>query len=493
MYARYCFLPPVLVWAGLTCEAINDARDALLDPSRREKIDQFIKSNPSVSPNEKDFDEDFHSNAFDDDDDSIENEDETDSEGEDEKSIPPKPQKIKNLHDKMDPLVAQLFRTFDQNEALATKIDHLNEKISRENKRQKTRSDAYKFEGRHALMYQLLQRRIPLNYEIHSITSDVALGEVKSLEQSFKKASERSLHQWPSNWVQYIIEPLRSKLKEMGVSDDENMSDAEDTAGTEDTDDSDDDSGVGRTDEDEDLPDADLVEQPLRPGYTRYGEEIIAYKPLERFNRESQSSFNIGFDFFIKVKGRNPLAMRSEAEVGHEAAAAYDKLSDNVKNDVRNSEQRYGKLPKGSYGRILGVVSPEIPATGFGITYVWVEKAYEPNPKQAHVMTRSALRRWLGPKKADKAIDDFFAQINKTPAWAQDLPAVRSKDVQLAFPPRRPVERRRLMPSAELDQAQDQQASQHIQQLIEGFRGFLIEFADQQTRQLREINDKVTL
>lgn len=286
--------------------------------------------------------------------------------------------------------------------------------------------------------------------------------QLSVFRQAYLNTSRLRAHQWPEAWGGFMEKAVRDKLGEINKDDpaseqqgDNSDADMDDvinnelpltTVGSE---------VNGNT--------AASVVRPigsLRPGYTLLGDKIIGYRPMKRYNRYEDRYFTLSVKFFVETPGSAVFKIFSGAEIGYQAALAYDRLPDTERNDVEKYLESVTNraLNPSMYDGILGVCAKEsVYQMSDRLPETWVQIAVkgDDDPLKAKIVHRTAFRQLVD--HADKEIDSFYVQIGLQPPRAttpypDPRNAVRYMALEYPAPRRRTLEnhdRRRLreMPS----------------------------------------------
>ncbi|KAI0410354.1 hypothetical protein F5X98DRAFT_359712 [Xylaria grammica] len=429
-------------------QAANAAKDVLVDPRKRQVYDNFIKSNPPP-PETETFDEHFAYGAFEEssddaiDEDGKEEDSDEDSEEDNEKHYPPPDKQVQKLHNKMTPHIKAFFQDVKGliNFRLLDAVDKTNKQIEKENYNCQRPITIYEVPRQKLLFFQYAQRRILMSFE--TMVFDVARvqKEVLWLQAHFTKTRQRGLYRWPAEWAQLLIEPLIQKLEFLGMPREQQMLPrAEDNTALLDIEDVDMDDvemedvsieDVETEDGDEEAVDihhqnAPHQIQPVRPGFTSFGDPILGYFPVQRQSKTGETII-LGFKVFIKVDDINPIRIISGSEVGGAAVLAYHQLPEHKKNNVRENAAKYPTMAPTDFVDIIGVTW--VPGSSPGrlpITYVWAKTLA--GSKKPNIMTRTTFRQWIGTSLADKHIDSWLLNKGIIPEWTA------SKSLRLTYP-----------------------------------------------------------
>ncbi|KAJ2992428.1 hypothetical protein NUW58_g2177 [Xylaria curta] len=108
--------------------------------------------------------------------------------------------------------------------------------------------------------------------------------------------------------------------------------------------------------------------QPLRPGFTILGDEILGYRVIRRRSKVMAGELLIlGFKTFIKTDSAGGFRVAGGSEIGDAAALAYHQLPEDQKNDIGRSPQKshlHGRLPTPTQRMILNTSHLRIPPRG---------------------------------------------------------------------------------------------------------------------------------
>ncbi|KAI0448572.1 hypothetical protein F5B21DRAFT_103955 [Xylaria acuta] len=403
---------------SLQCaKAINDAKDVLSDPKKREIYDRFIEQNPPPpKASVLTFGEDFAPNAFEGDgsDDGMD-EDEDDGENE-EQNYPPPKGRVKRLHQNMTPYIEAFFDALEEpiNFILLHNVEKINKQIEGENAHHDMPLSLYTVPQKKLLFYQYGQRRIYMSCRTGQFGIADVQRETSWLQAHFEKTRQKGLYRWPAAWVQLLTGPLHRALGMLGVSVVQQMP----GDGAPPPPDADDNGDVEMEDVDEEAErsrhqDTGSPIQPVRRGRTMSGETILGYVPTQRWSHGESVVTSIRL--FVKVKGRNPMKVVSGVD---DAALAYHQLPKHKKNNIKENAVQYARMTRTDFVRIVGIAWVTGTSPGrLPDTYVWVEtRAASDKP---HIVTRSTLRDWLGKGLADRRIESWLEEKKINPGWAQ--------------------------------------------------------------------------
>ncbi|KAI3341947.1 hypothetical protein F4824DRAFT_495808 [Ustulina deusta] len=421
----------------------------------KKKYDAFLKDSPP--PKVKgDFGKEFDLNAFDKDSGDTDPERDNDSsEDDNEKQYPSPTENIQKGHALMTPHVKSFFGNLDgpSDQAALKGVKRVNRRIEKNNQKHNRLPLAiYQVPSEKLIFCRYAQRQIAISFETGLYDPPRVQKELSWLQEHFTKTCRRGLYQWPTTWTQLLMDPLSAKLKSLGLgtdqkstqkTKDEELSDAEMTNGSE----------LFVSDEEEseeedekmtDVPRTDLIKeiQPLRPGFTIFGDRILGYQPMRRRSKMMKGAEIItGFRFIVQVDGPNPIKVATGSEIGHAAAMAYHQLPDGERNEIGKEAAKYAAMDPAEFEGIEGLAT--VPGSSgpnrLGISYVLV-KVRTPQQKSP-LMVRTTLRAWIGASMGDKYIDNFCVRKNFVPEWAAmgflTDPANDSKYLRLAYPPPR--------------------------------------------------------
>ena len=162
-----------------------------------------------------------------------------------------------------------------------------------------------------------------------------------------------------------------------------------------------------------------------KPGYTLYGEKIIAYIPRERTIRRMEKGVRqpaekvtFGYQFIVKDEKAQTIALASGQEVGWRATEGYLSLPKEEIRDARYSEKRYSLDDIDRFERLIDFASnpfqtrssdePRHPP-GYGLV--------EFKDGTEDVLSRAGLRSLLGVRDADWEIQECEKRHGRIPAW----------------------------------------------------------------------------
>lgn len=197
---------------------------------------------------------------------------------------------------------------------------------------------------------------------------------------------------------------------------------------------------------DQDGMDQDNMKQEIPPpretqlqqvGRTPLGDRILGCCVLERKCKVTGQKSPVGWRFVVEVPEANPVKLVPGSELGYEATRLYHELPEEQKNIINGMEEVYKDVRPNLFVGIRGVAFYRLGTSG--ICYVWVDRQDDPNPQKAHILSRTALRAWIGHKLADKKIDDFLVKRGVRPSWAPTYgqltyPSYDRNYLELAYP-----------------------------------------------------------
>ncbi|RYP27977.1 hypothetical protein DL767_007442 [Monosporascus sp. MG133] len=405
--------------------AINEAVEILSDPLKRKKYDAFCKDNqPPKEINT--FGEEFAPSAFDADSDSDDatEDDESDDEEDGEADYPDPSKVVRGLHaDIGKRIVKGFFKSLDgpvKAVELTEALNNYNKSIMENNQTCKMPDPRmFTVPPYKLLACQYTQRSIAMSYELRA-ENERARREIQELQKYFETTRRRRLYQWPEAWTEYLMKPLLKRLEERGLPKEyaktmptqpkpiqpkpqpkptqPKSAQAESTQGG---------SRNGDT-EDTTMRDANTDD---------FKElEILAHSCPPRSGAKVTGPG--GFKYFHDVEGPNKLSIRMADDVDHAKAAAYH--GSNKENNIQEKLPTYRFMGRERYEGIIGVAF--LPETGNNerTCYTYVRVGIRGVSDHHPIMTRSALRGWLGHKKADQEIDKFFVKSGTVPPWAMD-------------------------------------------------------------------------
>lgn len=424
---------------------------------------------------EPDIGEEFHDNAYGQEEDSS---DDDEAIVFDDNDVPERPPEVAAYHERFDESVIRILQNVQSKDSMGKdfgKVAKMNRKINKVNKHNKV------FEDYYTVSIGVLQMT---RHEAEALLNDVSNAneadeKISKLKSDFAKRCSQRMNQWPVSWAEKLVEPLRAKIADLrqqqgGKSDQYRQSGEKEirngsdkgkkTGGRHDTvhedqemedfydqfsSDIDMDASID-LDNDSDLESSNGIEaneqvQPTRPkpivpskaGYTLFGDRILGYSIKERYDRLSEKKVPFASQFVVKVDKPNPIQLVSGSELGYEAIALYHSLPEEDKNNISHQERIYKYVKANEFDGIRGVAYVNEP--GSFLTYVWVERKGMTNTEKPIIMSRTALRAWIGPKFADKVIDNFLVQKCVKPPWAPQLgqltyPSYNNEYLEIQFP-----------------------------------------------------------
>ncbi|KAK2777121.1 chaperone protein [Colletotrichum kahawae] len=315
----------------------------------------------------------------------------------DEDDVPKKDEDIAKIHSKYAKgVLAYLMNGADSK----TDIKKMNNKIKKVNEKKGRKGDLYQMsEGIATSM------RDDLNSLQTKMKPEDAKAKAESVKTTFRRQCSNEYNQWPLAWAdafgkvadQRLValttyqpgEPKQNARKRKGKQDNRNSS---------------------RVGQDVNMEDA--------PGVT------------------GQKS-PVGWRFVVEVPEANPVKLVPGSELGYEATRLYHELPEEQKNIINGMEEVYKDVRPNLFVGIRGVAFYGLGTSG--ICYVWVDRQDDPNPQKAHILSRTALRAWIGHKLADKKIDDFLVKRGVRPSWAPTYgqltyPSYDRNYLKLAYP-----------------------------------------------------------
>ncbi|KAJ2991289.1 hypothetical protein NUW58_g1256 [Xylaria curta] len=345
-------------------EAINRAKEALLDPDKRKIYDQFIQENPPLHKASVPlFSEDFAENAFDKGDNNA----------------------VQNSYDRMTRYIKAFFGVLEGriDFDLVNLVENINRKIEAENTHRGVPLSLYTVPEKKLLFYQYGQRRIYASFRVGVLDDADAQRQLSWLQEHFTKTRQMGLYSWPAAWDQLLMRPLRLGLCRVQ----QRLLEMED------------DSALSNTNDDDDVEMEDIDEEAER------------YVPTQHWS--NGESVITSIRLLVKVNGVNPIKVVLGVD---DAALAYHQLPKHKRNNVKENAVKYAKMIRADFVGIIGVASvASTSPSRLPDTYVWVEtKTVSDQPQ---IVTRSILRDWLGKGLADRRIDSWFKETGITPEW----------------------------------------------------------------------------
>lgn len=228
---------------------------------------------------------------------------------------------------------------------------------------------------------------------------------VHGLQSGFVVTCQINVHQWPTRWVQLIIDPLRHQAEALGILWEELMPQEADynsmIPGNHDDD-------IEMEDCDDDDVDGDT--RPHRQGFTIGGESILGYIRDIRGDQFIDK-------MFVQVDHKNPIKIASVSDVGALAAKEYHDLPEDKKNNIRLSAHKYVTMVKLHFVEIVGIAwLPLSPGTSKRpATYIWVKTSTFSG--HAVILTRSDLGKAIGAGNAERHIESWFKGKGIKPQW----------------------------------------------------------------------------
>ncbi|OBS20243.1 hypothetical protein FPOA_06630 [Fusarium poae] len=427
-------------------QAVNDAADILLQKN------QESYQPPAGRPRgPKEHEGMFGPGGF-----GSESEDSDEEEAVAETDIPDIPDEVRKVHNHINRYIESYFSTFDEDyPKIPDGVRKANNKIKRLNHKASSPVDAYLVHE--AVLHALRQEQIRVIELQKSKGAEAAEKQLLVLQQSYLNTSRLRKHQWPEGWGDMMEKAVRERLNEINKG--ESQAEHEGNASDIDMDDNFNNSS-SLTTLDSEVGDDTILPvirpiQKLRPGYTLLGDKILGYRPMKRYNRYEGQYFTHSAKFFVETPGSEGFKILSGADIGYQAALAYDRLPDNEKNDVGRYLEgvENGALNPNAYDGILSVGAKEsVYEMTDRLPETWVQIAVkgDDDPSKAKIVHRSAFRKLVD--NADKEIDSFYVEIGVPPPWAttpypDPCNAVRYMALEYPAPRRRALEhpdRRRL-------------------------------------------------
>ena len=426
--------------------AVNNARDVLCDPRKRNVYDSFIKDNPLL-PEAETFGEDFAQNAYDETG-SDDNDEYDDEDGEDdiEASYPRPNQQIRQLHSQMTCHIRAFFASLKGQIGLSwlAEIETINIKIEEENEGAAIPM-LHMVPKRTLLGLQYHQRSIVMRLETNMLDTAGAMRSALGLQRHFMNTCQRGLYSWPTKWVGLLMDPLYRRIEMQNIPTGQQLFPKADSsayqygrsvgmesgvpAGTPPVSNDDDIEMEDVYDiTDEDIRDASQNPgRVLRPGFTICGQPILGYFPITRRVAGGATAI-MRFTIFVKINSINPMKIASNAEVGD--PFAYHELPDDKRNDIRESAAKYAGMSPSEFVDILGIAYlSSTSTTRLPATYIWVDT--RTSFGKPTIVTKTTLRKWLGERAADARIDSWLADKGITPEWKVLDLASDSRHLQL--------------------------------------------------------------
>jgi len=161
-----------------------------------------------------------------------------------------------------------------------------------------------------------------------------------------------------------------------------------------------------------------------RPGLTRKGEPILAYRTIGGDGHGNPR----GYQFVVQTGTKdNPLYdLRSGGEIGRKAADGYRNMGKDKIVRLGEADKKYSRKDADAFQKILGVASKPIETktigTGFqypvASIYVLCRRTTEDGVKEwRDFVFRQTLRRMLGKTDADEEIKEYYENRNLRPPW----------------------------------------------------------------------------
>ncbi|KAI8295978.1 DnaJ-like protein [Colletotrichum sp. SAR11_240] len=433
--------------AKLCIQKVNDSKSTLTDPRKKAEYDRQLKdpSQQSKIPTATvDLNEEFDDSAFgrNGDDDPSSDEDFDDD---DDDVIPEKDQEIEAIHSKYAKgIMAYLFNGTN------SKIDikKMNGKIKKANENKGRRGELYQMsEGIATLM------RVDLNSLQTKMKPEDAKVKAEGVKTTFRRQCLNEYNQWPLAWAdafgkvadQRLVAlttyepsgPTEDASKRKGKQGNRNSSRVDQDVNMEDVpggsaSNTGHDAGMGQSmdvDEEHISPNRPNEDFDYNAGQADMDQDDMDQDDMDQDNMDQeipppretqlQQKSPVGWRFVVEVPEANPVKLVPGSELGYEATRLYHELPEEQKNIINDMEEVYKDVRPNLFVGIRGVAFYRLGTSG--ICYVWVDRQDDPNPQKAQILSRTALRAWIGHKLADKKIDDFLVKRGQTAVTLQEL------------------------------------------------------------------------
>ncbi|KAJ5003450.1 DnaJ-like protein [Colletotrichum sp. SAR 10_99] len=422
--------------AKLCMQKVNDAKSTLTDPRKKAEYDRQLKdpSQQSKIPTATvDLNEEFDDSAFGRNGDDYPSSDEDFDDDEDD--IPKKDEDIAKIHSKyVKGVLAYLMNGAD------SKIDikKMNNKIKKVNEKKGRKGDLYQMsEGIATSMRDDLNS---LQAKMKPVDAKVKAETVKT---TFRRQCLNEYNQWPKAWAdafgkvadQRLValttynpnEPKNDASKREGkqgnrnssrVNQDVNMEDAPGGSASN----TGHNAGMGQSmdvDEEHVSPNRPNEDSDYNAGQDGMDQDNMKQEIPPPRETQLQQKSPVGWRFVVEVPEANPVKLVPGSELGYEATRLYHELPEEQKNIINGMEEVYKDVRLNLFVGIRGVAFYRLGTSG--ICYVWVDRQDDPNPQKAHILSRTALRAWIGHKLADKKIDDFLVKGGQIAVTLQEL------------------------------------------------------------------------
>ncbi|ORY57481.1 uncharacterized protein BCR38DRAFT_527971 [Pseudomassariella vexata] len=374
-------------------KVINGAAQTLCDERKSNQYDTFLKNNPP--PDDADtFDEEFDPGAFDDgdddSDDAMDDDDDPDSEEDEEANYPRPSKQVQKAHAAIgDRIIKPFFREFDgpiKVAQLARALSRHDQTIQDDNQKNKRPDlDLFIVPPKKLLACQYRQRTIVEYYKGGLTKPERVQKDLQSLQDYFVKTRRRGLYQWPEAWTELLMKPLRKRLGDLGLPNEQAetkpTTEKPEQAKSSQPRSAQGNSTKGSTSEDTEMPDAAANDGPPPQETPVQQKELrdLAYSyPLR-----GRGGF-FSFKLFVEVEGPNPLKVKRSDEVDDDQILGC-RRSQSLHN-IKKKEMMYRMLKETDFVRIKGVTW--LPETGTDErtcwTWVWVEIRNVSDHERAH-------------------------------------------------------------------------------------------------------------
>lgn len=399
---------------------IGEAYETLRDKSKRSAYDRVRKLKPQKSA--VSFDESFHPSAFGASGPGSDDEANTSSDdAQGDLDIPEPSEKVQEYHKAIEKPLGVLLKKFDQElDGLMTHvqtINKINKRIVKDNKGTGVPSRAYTISSQEVVFLRhALKEAAKAKFSKEAVTK---------LCSAVRNACDQANHQWPDEWKHIVLgiakerRPQHASHQATGEPRPPQQAQRESPWGMRMGSSS---AGAAVAAEDEDMADAEDIRivkpfQPLVPGFTLMGDEIIGHKVFTRLNRfEDNKEFITGMGFFIKVREKNPLRYATTSQIGIGTAKAY--LDSGKANLIEETVKKYKHRGHEDFGGIVGVTSPSKFCSHYRMPVTFIQVQVVSDTTEVHILTHTALDNWIGKDIAAKLVDDFFVGIGEHPPWA---------------------------------------------------------------------------
>ncbi|CZT08612.1 uncharacterized protein RAG0_13610 [Rhynchosporium agropyri] len=402
--------PDKTAWpdAELAFKKLSTAYAVLEDSSERRSYDKAPERYTPPDPPERPFGEEFADNAFG----GSDSGNESDNNIEDEEMTTLRPSEaIKAIYKDATPLIQGILGdppSAREKPRMMEEVAKFNKKIKAQNK---TDGLAEKDLGHFFIQYTIFESQAllakPFWEKLKNDPSDsIALGKMEAIEKVLKNTITK--HEYNSGWCYKAL-----GFKPMGGNSPGQPKQDSDKGGEF--------TGTG-----EPWSSQDDAVVTFTPGHTLTGEKIIAMLPRERTVRRMgedgirgpPEKIITGYQFIVKDEKDNLIELVSGEDIGRKATSGYLSLPRDQIFDARYSEKHVKQDDTDSFKSLIDFTAkpfnlrssntPRHPP-GYGLVLF--------KDETESVLSRTALRKMLGPTDADFEIQQCEKRNGKIPAW----------------------------------------------------------------------------